>query len=262
MFENDLVTAQISIIKFKPEVKTGWQKTMEAWQCTLGPVAYAYSNVSVQSGKLLMPEIRTSRLNQTAVGSLIPLRALDEQWPGNRTYVVNFFDLVNIESILWSFLDYAATGADVGQGASLSSNAITAIQAASNLSEVFQNVSLSMTHHIMSGSPNTTMLEGITQVAKPFIRVRWGWLALPIILVLLTWGFLLAAMILTKSADIPIWRTSLYPLLTLDVRAGSETKQFAATNWRLSEMETLSKRSTVPLSTSHNSMARYSRLDQ
>ena len=86
-------------------------------------------------------------------------------------------------------------------------------------------------------------------------------LAFPITLVALAVAFLLAVIILTKHERQSVWKTSIYPLLTLPLVDGGSFRegQRADATWKLSQMEALSKRNKSGLFTSSST---YIPLDQ
>lgn len=58
-----------------------------------------------------------------------------------------------------------------------------------------------------------TAVEGAVLRSEIIVRVRWGWLAFPLALVLLGLGGLVATVLATRRRDLPIWKESALPLL-------------------------------------------------
>lgn len=162
-----LVTA-VSMILFPGDnnpnaapTDTAWRKRLQAWQCTLKLVAYAYSNVTVKQGVLHTPIIRTSELNLVFDEDEEPLvyEAVDKDWPGDGKYRFGWGDSHNVPSILGllNYQVYAGPGEQVESG-NLFNNALAA---GTSIPEKFDGIAVSMTHYIMQGSPNATRALGV-----------------------------------------------------------------------------------------------------
>lgn len=117
------------------------------------------------------------------------------------------------------------------------------------VNEIFQNISNSMTSFIrQSNNLNwSNPAEGVTMRDQVCLSVRWPWLALPAVLVLLTVIFFVAMIVDTRPTEdrAPIWKSS--PLALLFHGFELPNKQAADIHER-DDMEELAKGITVRFS--------------
>lgn len=105
-----------------------------------------------------------------------------------------------------------------------------------NIADVMANVARSMTKNLREyADPTDNMVVGQSLDVQTFLYVRWAWIALPAALHALTLGLLLITVILTARGRVPVWKTSVYPLLRARVEGAPGGKLQVA--FRLHEME-------------------------
>lgn len=61
------------------------------------------------------------------------------------------------------------------------------------------------------------------------------------------WIFLALAVAFTAASELRIWKSSLYPLLALDIHRDAANEGRAEVDWRLSQMEDLSRKQEANL---------------
>ena len=86
-----------------------------------------------------------------------------------------------------------------------------------NIPEIMNNLTESMTVRIRQAAaglppPNSTV-DGTTYQLQAFVKVRWRWLTLPIIVLFLTAVLLMASMVFTFSTKTKPWKSSATALL-------------------------------------------------
>lgn len=187
-----------------------WQSTLRAYECLLDVVAMSFDNYTYLNGALQNGTLRTSALNNTggfADGTTaVIMNTLDETFPGNQTYLVNVFDFQAIEQGLMSVL-----------APEPSSTSIFA-QALYNTGDVLlamDYMAEAMTYRLMQG-PNSTTVYGDVLENETYIRVRWPWLSLTFVLVLISAVFLLITVFITYRSRQYAWKSSLAPLMYAD----------------------------------------------
>lgn len=83
---------------------------------------------------------------------------------------------------------------------------------APDLDKMIKAIADSITESIRT-SPNSTVEPGQSYIQKTFIEIRWGWLAYPIALMLLTLVLLVAVIVETQRKDVVAWKSSSLALL-------------------------------------------------
>lgn len=81
-----------------------------------------------------------------------------------------------------------------------------------DLNQTVKSIAASMTEVIRTG-PNSTTEVGVSYVERTFIVIRWGYLAYPIALVLLTMVVLVAVIIETRRQGVIAWKNSALALV-------------------------------------------------
>ena len=84
-----------------------------------------------------------------------------------------------------------------------------------NVPELIRNLSQSMTTRMRQSavSDPAAQIIGDAYALEVFVQVRWGWLTLPLVLLLLTLYFLLASIRESKKANVMSWKSSSIALL-------------------------------------------------
>lgn len=185
------------------EVTTSWQKTLTAYECSYEVSALAYSNWTSVNGTVYPGKLQMSALNITGMGPIFPMQALDDTFPGNRTFELNYYDLNYMAVCLKIF-----NSDETGQFSSYSK----ALYNSPNLTQTMENIATGMSYRMLSG-PNATAVEGEVFAVQTYIHVHWAWLALTVSLLVIACLFFLAVMIQTQTAHQRAWKSSLAPLL-------------------------------------------------
>lgn len=84
-----------------------------------------------------------------------------------------------------------------------------------NVPELIRNLSQTMTTRMRQSavSDPAAQILGDAYALQVFVQVRWGWLTLPLVLLLLTFYFLLASIRESKKANVMPWKSSSIALL-------------------------------------------------
>lgn len=89
----------------------------------------------------------------------------------------------------------------------------------SGLNETFRCLARSMSNAIRAGDDNHTESVGHLGIVITYFKIEWPWIALHVLVVLAGGYFLTITIYETKNANVPIWKSSLLPLLSLDTEA-------------------------------------------
>ena len=111
------------------------------------------------------------------------------------------------------------------------------------LDETIRILAESMTEAIRTG-PNSTINVGLSYVEKTFIVIRWGYLAYPIALVLLTLVVLVAVILETKRQKAIAWKSSTLALLFHNLDGWDISNQSIR---NVQELEKVAQRMTAQL---------------
>lgn len=89
----------------------------------------------------------------------------------------------------------------------------------SNMEQMISNLARSMTNNIRSTSPASSSpeYEGTAFHNQVFVKVRWRWMVLPIILVICSVIFLITSIWQTADSSVNAWRSNAVPLLFSDI---------------------------------------------
>ena len=157
-------------------------------------------------------------------------------------YSVNVADFVNIGAYLdemfssgWNFLEqstrnstYPPTAPDVGRE----------LANTQDLNQTTRAIAESMTESIRT-SPNSTAQIGKAYIEKTFIQIRWGWLAFPIVLMVLTLFLLITVIVQPHRQDVTVWKSSSLAVL-FHKSDGWDTTNNRASN--ILELDRMAKR--------------------
>lgn len=80
------------------------------------------------------------------------------------------------------------------------------IYQSTDLNELFNNLAVSMTNNMRSNDDNGTTVVGTTGITV--YEIRWPWISLPLIGVILGCVFLAITAGFTKAQNLPIWKSS------------------------------------------------------
>ena len=81
-----------------------------------------------------------------------------------------------------------------------------------SFSQVVKNVALALTDYIQTSSQSEPVF-GQRSVTDTYVRIRWAWLVLPIVLTALSLAFLLMTIWTTHRSDTKVWKSSSLALL-------------------------------------------------
>ncbi|KAI9150506.1 hypothetical protein HJFPF1_10274 [Paramyrothecium foliicola] len=93
-----------------------------------------------------------------------------------------------------------------------------------NISASFVRMSRSATEQIRA-SNNATFVPGLALGNKTFMAVRWGWLALPLIMFVSALTLLIKTMITSSKRNVTIWKSSTLAVLLHDIKSGIVEEQ-------------------------------------
>jgi hypothetical protein len=123
-----------------------------------------------------------------------------------------------------------------GGGLSAIFTNFTAMRPPSNVSTSVEKLATALTN-VMRSNPNTTEPVFGTGSFEVYIHVRYGWLALPLVIVVATFGFLVATIGQASKAKAGIWKTSslatLMHGLSWDAKMSGEERSL----WNMEDMK-------------------------
>jgi hypothetical protein len=198
--------------------------------------AQKFKGMTVKNGTINMQGVLQRDMNSTLrPGYLVGITAL-QPWEGDSNFTINYNDLGNIPAFLQSVLDFSNGFYNDGM---ISISIQGALTSSTNIPDTITSIATSMSNHIRAG-PNATNIVGDAWLPKTYIHVRWVWLTVPIILVLVASALLGSVIVLTHREGQAVWKSSLLPMMLLHHE--SEREEYSGENaWTLSKMETRAK---------------------
>ncbi|KAK7921262.1 hypothetical protein PG985_009284 [Apiospora marii] len=196
---------RFGVIRFAPNFASysTWKDGMKVHECTYALSAFEYSDWSITNGTINPGLTKAYPLNLTEPGYPSGYTVLDQTFPHNRTFSVNFMDMNNMRQILEDALAPAPPD-------SVRLNVL--LYDSADIPATMANISKSMSHRMLSG-PNATVTNVPVLKEQIVITVRWAWISLPTALVAAMCLFLLVIIYQTHRAEHLIWKSSLTPLL-------------------------------------------------
>ena len=191
----------------------------QAWQCDLSLCLKTYATVEITNSvatvsspveELLFAHDTPDSL-YSDYAKWINLTTQSEQQGSSLNYKINRADFYNTGNYL---LEMFSAGWSDGGGVDSSQDGVSSVGVpfvgpelaiSSNISESMAILATSMTEAIRT-CPNSTAALGNAYVQKTFIRVSWGWLALPLVLTLLSCIMLFLVACRTRKEGLPAWK--------------------------------------------------------
>lgn len=198
-------------------------------ECTLSIVAWRYSNVFSISNNF---NIGTKEKIPLGRGFSITMKdgalGAQEYW-FNQTSLPNLYVLSTNIGALVSFFTSPAISGQMLEGESMPpyTQGITAAFTNQNATTIFTKVAESMTGYLQE-SKTSILAPGLTSKAVVYIRVRWIWLALPLIVELAGAALLVVTIFSSRRGEkVPLWKSSSAALLFHRVGSdGSMSSEF------------------------------------
>lgn len=112
----------------------------------------------------------------------------------------------------------------------------SAMRSPGNVAANMEKLATALTN-VMRSNPNTTEPVFGTGSYENFIHVRYGWLALPLIIVVATFGFLVITIRLASRANAGIWKTSSLATLMHGLSWDAKISGTERSTWRMEDMQ-------------------------
>lgn len=124
-------------------------------------------------------------------------------------------------------------------------NVMQSLWVSPNITERFETLAVSMTNQMRQDDDNQSMVLGITTSSVTIIRVQWGWMVLPVSLVILGCVFLFFSARKSRQLRQPIWKEDSLAILFHGLEGlGLETQKDLST---AQDMTRYAKATTVQL---------------
>ena len=216
-------TAKLPIIlNFTAIMSSGWRDTASATECALYFCVQTYE-ASVADGKFIekiqstASEISKMPYYTYQDFGLIPETCYvngTKQAPDRCTYKVNWFSRLAILNSLGPLLEGNGT-LYVSNRPAWTSDTVRAIHDngsnTTGINSVFHSLATALTRHARSSVCHARTVTGITWAQQSYVHVRWGWLVLPGVLMILSIIFLGITIFHTRNQF--IWKSSPLALL-------------------------------------------------
>lgn len=105
----------------------------------------------------------------------------ENNFPGNRTFVVNFIDQTDLYNALFNVLAPSSSRDGFTSGMTIVNALTQVLFTRPDIPATLQNMATGMSNVMMSG-PNSELVGGKAYADEVYIQVNWPWLALSVIL--------------------------------------------------------------------------------
>ncbi|RFU28332.1 hypothetical protein B7463_g8017, partial [Scytalidium lignicola] len=192
----------------------GTPMPIHAWECSLSLCLKTYATVEITNSAANLSSSTKQPL--FAFDTPNTVYGADQQWlnlttrskptESSSNYTIRRADFYNTGNYLSTM--FTAAWSD-GGGVDSSQAGVPSVgpqlATSSNLSESMAILATSMAEAIRTG-PNSTTISGNSYVQKTFIHVSWGWLALPLTLILSSGVMLFLVAYRTRKEGLPAWK--------------------------------------------------------
>lgn len=115
-----------------------------------------------------------------------------------------------------------------------------------NVTTMMANISNSMTNRIPK-SDSKVVAQGIVWRDLSIIRIQFAWLVLPLVLILLSTILVIATVLMTRRSRVPVWKSSILPLLYHGIREWDDAEERDVVEGRLEKMHVMDQKGSLKL---------------
>ena len=205
--------------------KTGdWQPTIS--ECSLKWCGKVYQNTNVTNGTLFANatgEVSVSGITSTASGittddgppgaalPTYPTLTAPPGFPNDTTFTLHSFGVLATQQFLGNIFNGSLQMAPGVHIQSPNDYIMFQLYNRNNITDILASIATSMTDYLRYG-PNSTSAPGLAYTEQQYVRVKWPWLLLPMLLILSGAIMLAASMALTRRSGTLPWKGSSLPL--------------------------------------------------
>ena len=110
-----------------------------------------------------------------------------------------------------------------------------------DVTSTLSNITNSVTNSIMRSNTETAAL-GIIWHQEPIVKIQWGWLALPLAVVVCSAILLASIIVASRHYDAPRWKSSPLPFLYHGIRNWSDDEEQDLAEGRLEKVHVMENR--------------------
>ncbi|KAI1334513.1 hypothetical protein F5Y15DRAFT_287688 [Xylariaceae sp. FL0016] len=193
-------------------------------ECTVSLAVHEYSDIAANGSTLTIGNHQVRKLETAyynATDGLTPYERANftvqfnrsEAGPIDPPLVINLYDWANM--VLFFESEAFTSHIVAGDGVKHSQVGIGNAFQNTDLDATFASLAASMTNYVrsLSSGPNVQRGTGSRVETVIFVRVRWAWLALPLLEELLAVLFVLYVLLQSRRSGLPAWKTSALAVL-------------------------------------------------
>jgi hypothetical protein len=195
-----------------------WMDALRAYKCEFSLCANVLSDWAITNGTLRPGNISTSPLTLLSAeeegyaGHSTYAVPDGYDFPGNRTFGVNFIDQTGIFNALFNVLAPSTSRDGLTSGMTIENALIQVLFTRPDIPVTLRNMATGMSNVMMSG-PNSELVSGTAYGDEVYIQVNWPWLALSVALEVVMVVFLANTVYETHRTGQYAWKSSLFPLI-------------------------------------------------
>lgn len=195
-----------------------WMDALQAYECVFSLCANVLSDWAITNGTLRPGNTSSSPLTLLSskeegyAGHSTFTVPDDNDFPGNRTFVVNFIDQSGLFNALFNVLAPSSSRDGLNSGMTVVNALTQVLFTRPDIPATLQNMATGMSNVMMSG-PNSELVSGTAYGDEVYIQVNWPWLALSVVLEVIMGVFLASTVHQTHKTGQYAWKSSLLPLI-------------------------------------------------
>ncbi|KAF2972263.1 hypothetical protein GQX73_g1267 [Xylaria multiplex] len=196
-----------------------------AWKCALALCEKTYKNVTEMNGRISLPipdQETLSIVEKLQDDDVADYYTLKTNTSSSSTiYKINAQDYNSLASYLWELFSYSWIAKGVQNPTNSNTDSTTPnlgwqFAESVDFGQTVSNIAYAMTE-VIRNSRNSTLVAGDAFSSKVYIEVRWGWVALPLTLTIISSALVIFMVVRRDRRNIPVWKNSTLALLLYDI---------------------------------------------
>ena len=215
----EFLTPELNRVKRHPKIKKAMMCNMTLCARTFEKPFAKQSEVGKLSGPTANLRFTTVPEESNSVELLGMTPASSDHVAMNTTFGVNFCDYLSLAEYLSNLFTVGAYTKEYSSGLGhITPDIGMTLGSSADIPALLEQISFSMTDVIRR--TNSTGVHGTQMNTVTFISISWGWLALPLAVVLSSFATLIVVILMNEAQGVPPWKSSSLALLFHSVDKG------------------------------------------
>lgn len=145
---------------------------------------------------------------------------------GGNSYLLGALDQQAFSGVIYDALVVSMQGQDMFSAPSLIGNILWTNGINNNITQLFNSFDEAMTTYLRLA--NSTVVAGEAYRQEVYVKVRWQWFGFPAGLATVATVFQVATILVNRSKNVEVWKSSALPLIVRGVDTLAEMEKIAA----------------------------------